>query len=369
MSGTHAVSPIEGGSRAANALLVTTLVPEQRTAWTKARRDVMRLAQQMGYGVAPLPLTLFTPDWRHFLLAVHRALTPGGSVLVEYPFDQRRRLYPLVAYCRWRGLRLHGLIHDLDALRFDSPVPRETAILNLFDGLVSHNLAMTRWLRESGVRRPISELGAFDYLADAGPTWHEDGLSGPVRIACAGNLSCAKARYVYDARWREVAGVQVSLFGAFFEPGRLSADVPLRYRGSFTPDRPALDGPYHFGLVWDGDSIAGGEGRYGRYMRFNNPHKLSLYAALGLPVVVWEEAAVARFVQEQGVGVAVGDLRELGKLPHAVSPAHYRSMTQRMQAVRQAVTRGEFLRRALRRLGAPCGHPAVASADVLQNRW
>lgn len=367
MSRKQAVPPYVAASASVNAVLVSNSVPEQRTAWTKARRDVTRLAQEMGYGVMPLPAQLFSIEWRHFLGDLHRALTPGASVLLEYPFDQRRRLYPLAAYCRWRGLRLHGLIHDLDALRFDTPVRRETAILNLFDGLVSHNPAMTQWLRDSGVTRPIAELGLFDYLAEAGPDWHEEDLHGPVRIACAGNLSCSKARYVYDPRWREVLGVQVSLFGAFFEPGRLPAEVPMRYRGSFTPDAPALDGRYHFGLVWDGDSIAGGEGRYGRYMRFNNPHKLSLYAALGLPVVVWEQAAVARFVREQGVGVTVGDLHELGQLPRRVPPACYRAMTQRMAVLRQAVTRGEYLRRALERLGAPSGLPARGRPEFLQN--
>ncbi len=335
---------------AANAVLVTTPVPRQRTAWTKARRDVMHLTQGLGYGVLPLPERLRVDEWCGFLAALHRRVRPGGRVLVEYPFDQRRRLYPLVAYCRWRGLRLQGLIHDLDALRFDAPVRRETAILELFDGLISHNAAMTIWLRKSGVTRPIAELGLFDYLTEGDegwPLWHAEHLERPLRVVAAGNLSRAKARYLYDPRWAEVTEVEVSLFGAFFEPAGLPAASPLKLRGSFAPDLPALDGRYHFGLVWDGDSLAGGEGRYGRYLRFNNPHKLSLYAALGLPVVVWEEAAVARFVREREIGVTVRDLRELGQLAGRVYGQDYRRMVRHMSALRGAVRRGEFLRDAL----------------------
>ena len=96
-----------------------------------------------------------------------------------------------------------------------------------------------------------------------------------------------------------------------------------------------------------GDAITGGEGRYGRYLRFNNPHKLSLYVALGLPVVVWSEAAVARLVRERGIGVAVSDLRELGRLAQSLTAADYRRMTRRLVPLRDAVTHGAFLRRAL----------------------
>jgi len=328
-------------------VLVVTAVPEQRTAWTKARRDVARLVQDLGWSVVTMPPALGPGTWWHFLSGLGRSLAPGARVLVEYPFEQRRRLYPLAAYCRWHRLRLQGLVHDLDALRLDAPPRREVAILRLFDGLVSHNPVMTAWLRAQGVRAPVAELGLFDYLAQDAGTWHADGLQVPLRIACAGNLSWPKARYLYDPRWREVTGVQVSLFGTFFEPQRLAGGSPLQFQGSFDPDLPALDGRYHFGLVWDGDAITGGEGRYGRYLRFNNPHKLSLYVALGLPVVVWSEAAVARLVRERGIGVAVSDLRELGRLAQSLTAADYRHMTRRLVPLRDAVTHGAFLRRAL----------------------
>ncbi|MEY4710971.1 MAG: hypothetical protein RIS88_421 [Pseudomonadota bacterium] len=327
--------------------LVTTAVPEQRTAWTKARRDVARQAADRGWAVLTMPGTASLAGWCRFLQQLAQCLAPGACVLVEYPFAQRRRLYPLAVFCRLRRLRLQGLLHDLDALRLDAPPRREVAILRLFDAIVTHNPVMTAWLRAQGIHAPVAELGLFDYLAPVAGHWYEDSLQTPLRIACAGNLSFPKARYVYDPRWSEVAGVQVSLFGAFFEPQRLPDASPLRFRGSFDPDAPALDGRYHFGLVWDGDAITGCEGRYGRYLRFNNPHKLSLYAALGLPVVVWEEAALARLVHQQGIGVTVRDLRELGALSQRVGPQDYRAMAQRMAALRQSVTRGAFLQRAL----------------------
>ncbi len=336
-------------------MLLTTEVPEQPTAWTKARRDVLALTRRAGYGTLALPAGLSPGDWKRFFSALARQVGPGGSVLVEYPIEQRRRLYPLAAFCRWRGLGLHGLIHDLNALRFDAPLARELAVLDLFDGLVSHNARMSDWLRARGCRRPLVDLQLFDYLLapEAEPTaWHQEDLGeGPLQVVCAGNLSPPKARYLYDPALGGLQGVDLSLFGAFFEPERMPPS-PVRHKGAFDPDRPALDARYHFGLVWDGESAHGGAGAYGQYMRYNNPHKVSLYAALGLPVVVWSEAAVAGFVLEQGVGVAVADLRELGQIRQQLSAADYRRMAHGMRRLQRQVTQGHFLARALLALEA-----------------
>lgn len=105
-------------------------------------------------------------------------------------------------------------------------------------------------------------------------------------------------------------------------------------------------------MLWDGESAHGVQGHYGEYMRYNNPHKVSLYAALGLPAVVWEKAALAPWVLERGVGVAIGDLRELADIRERVSAADHARMAARMAGVQAQVTQGYFLRQALRALDA-----------------
>lgn len=342
-----------GASQRCGRVLVTTEVPEQKTAWTKARRDVQAIAGQEVFGTLQLPTGLASWDWPPFFARLGRLAGEGATVLVEYPFAQRRRLYPLFTYCRLKRIRLLGLIHDLNALRLEEPQSREMAILRMFDGLVSHNAEMSRWLRGAGFSGPLADLGLFDYLLPGPPrpaVWHAPTLrDGPLKVLCAGNLSQAKAGYIYDPRLGALEGVDIGLFGAFFEPGRMP-DSPVRYHGAFDPDTPELDQRYHFGLVWDGDSAQRVQGRYGHYMRYNNPHKISLYAALGLPVVVWEESAAARFVLAQGVGVTVGDLRELGNMARQLSDAEYARMAVQMGRLRVQVTQGRFLRSALQAL-------------------
>lgn len=340
-------APTIGG----NKVLVTTEFPQQRTAWTKARIDVIQLAEEAGYETVVLPAGTGPREWLQFASQLRRSLSPGGHILLEYPIVQRKRLYLLHLYRLLHQVRLYGLIHDLDSLRYDSPPSREIAILKLFDGLISHNRVMTGWLRQSGITRPIVDLNLFDYRCPASRTWHEDGISSPLKVLCAGNLSFNKAGYLYDPALAELQGVELSLYGAFYDPARVSHQAAV-FKGVFDPSAPMLDGPYHFGLIWDGSGARTCEGAYGHYMRFNNPHKLSLYVSLGLPVVVWKEAAIAHFVLEQGIGVVVSDLRELGELSRRVSSEDYRRMAANILPLSHEVRRGAFLGRALDQLVA-----------------
>lgn len=51
-------------------------------------------------------------------------------------------------------------------------------------------------------------------------------------------------------------------------------------------------------MVWDGESIDGGLGLSGQYLKYNNPHKLSVIFTSGLPVIIWNEAAEAGLVKD-----------------------------------------------------------------------
>ena len=342
---------VHGVAAAERKILLTTPVPNQKTAWTKARLDVLHLLRDAGYSVLAVPTRTHPRAWLELLRQLRHELGEGGHLLIEYPFVQRKRLYLLAAMARLAGARFYVLLHDLDSLRFrDSPREREIAVLRLFDGIVSHNPVMTEWLREGGIRARVADLNLFDYrCGPPGGPWHEDAIGTPLKVACCGNMSWHKAGYIYDPWLSSLHDVELDLYGAFFEPERMPSQR-LQYCGVFDPDAPALRRRYHFGLVWDGTGVDQCEGSYGNYMRFNNPHKLSLYVALGLPVIVWRESAVARFVERCGIGVTVQDLRELGAIAQRVGTPEYQAMVRNIAPLAQAVRRGDFLYDALIRL-------------------
>ncbi|UXZ08780.1 hypothetical protein F1B95_08005 [Clostridium perfringens] len=62
------------------------------------------------------------------------------------------------------------------------------------------------------------------------------------------------------------------------------------YKKSLSPKEIVEKIEGDFGLIWDGTSINICDGSFGEYTKFNTPHKLSMYIASEIPVIVWKEA-------------------------------------------------------------------------------
>jgi hypothetical protein len=333
----------------ADKVLITTLFPDQKTAWTKARMDVSQILQRDGYASMYLPELKTPARLLMFALSLKNRISRSGHIVIEYPFDHRNRSYLLYLFSKLTGVKIYALIHDLNSIRYSNPVRKELSILNLFDGVISHNPAMTAWLSRKGFSRNLVDLDLFDYCNEETAIYHEQQMADPVKVVYAGNLSYTKATYVYDPEFSSLKNVDISAYGAFFEPERLVSSK-ITYKGVFDPDQPVLDGKYHFGLVWEGTSMETCNGEYGHYLRFNNPHKLSLYMALSLPVIIWEHAAAARFVREQNIGITISNLRELQDLHSRVSNADYAAMARNVERLSAKVRKGDYLNQAISKL-------------------
>ena len=67
--------------------------------------------------------------------------------------------------------------------------------------------------------------------------------------------------------------------------------------------------PDGIGLVWDSDSDH--DTSYQRYQNINSPHKLSLYLAAELPVVLPTFSPFSNFILDNQLGACITDLSEL----------------------------------------------------------
>lgn len=79
------------------------------------------------------------------------------------------------------------------------------------------------------------------------------------------------------------------------------------------------------------ETCSGGKGEY---LRINNPHKLSLYLAVGLPVIIWDEAAEAEFVLRENVGFTIKSLYELSEKMALISDDDYEIMKKKCRGSR-----------------------------------
>lgn len=239
------------------------------------------------------------------------------------------------------------MIHDVDYLRYYTQPERmrpEIEILNCADTLVCHNERMIERLRRDGVDKPqCISLELFDYLLDDKielPTPHYGN-----DVCFAGNLD--KSTFVDELANRNDVSFKLHLFGINYK--KTDSDK-IFYRGSYDPDSLVSRLGLSYGLVWDGPEINTCGGEFGQYTMFNNPHKLSLYLAAGLPVIVWRKAAIADFVAEHNIGFAVDKLSEIDGRIESIDEKEYCKLVDNVREIQANVLKGHYLKNAINKV-------------------
>ena len=331
-------------------IFLSTEIPNDKTAKTKAKVDVMEILEREGYYSMYFPKVNTFMQIVQFWRALSKIVDKNSHLVLEYPCMPRRRIWVISTFKFVKGIKLYGVIHDIGDLRFpDQKQMSDMLFLNRFDGLISHNASMTVWLRQRGYKKPIVNLNVFDYCLKDERNFNENGVSGMLKVLYAGNLSFAKATYIYDKKLEGLHSFQLCVYGQHFEKDRINGSR-VSYKGVFNPDAPDLPEKYHFGLIWEGESIETCTGQYGQYIRFNNPHKFSLYLSLGLPVIVWKEAAIAKFVTDNKIGFTISSFDELEKIGEKVTEHQYSEYLSNINQLSHKVRKGFFLGTAINEL-------------------
>ncbi len=270
----------------------------------------------------------------------------GSIIFCQYPVLKGSIIYNALRKIS-KTNKLCFIVHDINALRAPeeqrkSLLEDEISILNEATAVIVHNDRMKNVLIENGLMvKNIVELRLFDYLAN--------NKKMPIRnmsrtVVYAGNLK--KSSFInklYDCKELEF---QINLYGSNFDCDN-KHNSKINYVGSFPPDEVVgkLDGS--FGLVWDGPSLNTCEGLMGDYMRYNNPHKLSLYIAAGLPVIVWSQAAISKFVMEHNIGFTVDNILGISEKLDNINQAIYAEYLENINLLREKVINGYYTREAL----------------------
>ena len=211
------------------------------------------------------------------------------------------------------------------------------------DNKIVHNAKMEDLLVGFGASRSkLVQLKIFDYLID---DFVPQDRRFDLSIAIAGNLNVDKAGYLSELG--SIKPVQWQLFGIGYKKEKINAEN-VNYMGCFSPDELPKHLNQSFGLIWDGDSIDTCTSRFGEYLKINNPHKLSLYLAAGMPVIIWSKAAEADFVRENSLGILVDSLRDVGKILSQMTELEYGNYLHCVMGVSERLRHGYFLTNALR---------------------
>ena len=242
------------------------------------------------------------------------------------------------------------LIHDVDFIRDGTTgeqKDREIKLLNSASVLICHNPAMIAELKRNGVTKPqFVDLGVFDYLLPEVPeNPHEFGRS----VVYAGNL--AKAPFL-----NELSGVKLGFNLVLYGVNYTAAENPeVTYMGARSPEALVGELTQSFGLIWDSETVDGCTGKAGEYTRYNDPHKLSLYLVAGMPVIVWSNAAIAKFVSENKVGFTIDSLSDISEKLNSLTKEEYAEYVKNAAVLKEKLSKGYFTEKAVKAAIEICG--------------
>lgn len=264
-------------------------------------------------------------------------ITPRKS-FVYFHFPVHAGVYKwLLVLLKWRNVKTVAIIIDIDGLRDknDHLLKREINWLKQFTYLVVHNASMSNFLSVHLPGKSMFSINLFDYLTPAVP--NKRTLSNTICIA--GNFS--KAGYVYHLKADNA--VSYYLYGPGYDASKQLFPVNIYYKGVIAPEVLPAELTGSFGLVWDGDSPRVCDD----YLRYNNPHKLSLYLVAGIPVIVWEQSAVADFIIKQNAGFTISCLSEIQEKLAGISEVTYNNMQQQAAILGKDICDGRHLKKVI----------------------
>ena len=216
----------------------------------------------------------------------------------------------------------------------------DDTMYGIADYVIAHNSRMKDYLIDKGVSPDkIYELGIFDYLTDC--ETESKTIKYAKTLNIAGNLDTGKCKYIKELNNLK-KDIQVNLYGPNYDENVLNSES-IHYKGKFPSDEIPYLLDEGFGLVWDGDGINGCSGNTGEYLRYNNPHKLSLYMVSGLPVVIWSKAAEAEFVINNNVGVVVDDINDFNDVFDKIDEKTYYEMVENTRKISEKMRNGKYL--------------------------
>ena len=335
-----------------------------KTAMLKARLDCERVFDDLGITRVPFPhehdgrvtasAAAKVEEHVRGLALWNQALAPfgqGDTVFVQYPpLNPCIWMYKALEASAKRGTRIVLVVHDLVTIH--TMHGDEAASWHKKIYLREESRALKASWRASVHTRPMRDevvsllatdpdklrvLEIFDYLIDERKLPQPAGKEAPLIVA--GNLSPEKAGYLYDLP----SELPVNLFGINFDEAR--SHDGLSYCGSYPAEELTQHLKGSFGIVWDGESARTCSGTFGDYLRYNSPHKLSLYLACGIPVIIWDQAAQATFVKRHNLGLTVSSLGDVPKLISTLSEDDYRAMRESAASMGSKLRSGWYTKR------------------------
>ena len=238
----------------------------------------------------------------HFMGGIGKA----DKVLFSYP-DSVYKIKILLLAHKLKKFRLIMFINDFEFLRQGEINTKqmfsELSFCVKCDKIIVPNEGAFNILHNYyGIEKSkMVPVGIWDYLHSDNERFNEENVIKPTgEILYVGNLD--KSDFISGLQSLPLT------FDLIGQHQKTFKATNLHYLGKFdSEDLPDIITDYKWGLVWDGS----GYNKLPNYLRFNNPHKMGLYIAAGIPVIVWAKSGQKAFVDKYHCGITIERLDDI----------------------------------------------------------
>ncbi|WP_237742446.1 beta-1,6-galactofuranosyltransferase [Ligilactobacillus equi] len=327
-----------------NNWVITSMDRSKNIGGLKAKEDIINFLQKKNY--YSFEVNPYIPKLRRIIytkLVLPRMIRGKkiDNAIIQHPISSDMIMEQLIDSLRKNKVKkLVIWIHDIQSLQSTNleTINKEINWFNRADKLIVHNKKMKEWLLEHGCSASMIELKIFDY---DNPQPIQRNIEYNKSVCFAGNLIKSEFLSKVDIKTR------IDVFG----PNMFKKyNDCLKYQGQYSPEELPQHLKQNFGLIWDGPSTRKCEGTFGKYLLFNNPHKTSLYLSTGIPVLIWEKAAMADFIKENNVGVVISNLDDLDDTLDKISDEEYRVLKENSVKLAQKLRDGYFTSLAIQKI-------------------
>lgn len=316
----------------------------------KAKTDFELVLDNLGYKNLGFKQTRVKSSWgtiiSFFSISFALIRLPFRSILTtQYP-NSKFRSY-ILSIAKLKKCKIVTIVHDVKTLKGQSEKNELSKIAT--DVIIVHNEAMANWFSTQNIKSKVVVLEIFDYLNDKTPTQNNQIKEpDPYNIVYAGGLANKKNSFLYKIDLENKNEYAIKLYGKGFESDKVIVkNSILDYIGMFPSNEVAHKIVGHFGLVWDGESTEECSGLLGNYLKFNNPHKTSLYLSAGLPVIIWKEAALSSFIEKNNLGITISSVGELNSALKNLSTKDYQRIKTCVLAHQEKINSGHYYKKAI----------------------
>jgi len=274
------------------------------------------------------------------------ALDKKSVVLFHFPI-MAKATKVLLLLLKWKKIHTIALVHDFNGIRFNDKkaLAEEKKSLQHFTFAIVHNQAMHAFVSNFYNPEKIFSLWLFDYYC---PSDHIPERSRSYACTIAANLNKSTYLSQLDAFFKKERLISLHIYGK----GNADLKQSIRsekaiFHGPADPDMMPITMQGSFGIVWDGDSIHTCSSSLGEYLKYNSPHKLSVYLAAGMPVIVWSESAMANWVIENNVGISINSWEEIDNRISAIDQEKYEQIKENAKKMAKKIRQGHFMNHVL----------------------